>query len=60
MPARTDHEGIRGIWKIRRAAAMTRQKKEIIKKIDEIEMFIAADEELGCGFAPADIGTVYH
>lgn len=39
---------------------MTRQKKEIIKKIDEIEMFIAADEELGCGFAPADIGTVYH
>ena len=32
---------------------MTRQKKEIIKKIDEIERFIAADEELGCGFAPA-------
>ncbi|MCR5510376.1 MAG: hypothetical protein K6F54_05440 [Lachnospiraceae bacterium] len=32
---------------------MTRQKKEIIKKIDEIAAFIAADEELGCGFAPA-------
>ncbi len=33
---------------------MTRQKKEIIKKIEEIERFIEADEELGCGFAPAD------
>ena len=33
--------------------AMTRQKKEILRKIDEIECFIAADEELGCGFAPA-------
>ncbi len=32
---------------------MTRQKREIIKKIDEIEAFIAVDEELGCGFAPA-------
>lgn len=32
---------------------MTRQKKEIIKKIDEIHNFIAADEELGAGFAPA-------
>ena len=32
---------------------MTRQKKEIIKKIEEIEIFIATDEELGCGFAPA-------
>ncbi len=32
---------------------MTRQKKELIKKIDEIEAFIHADEELGCGFAPA-------
>ena len=31
---------------------MTRQKKEILKKIDEIERFIACDEELGCGFAP--------
>lgn len=32
---------------------MTRQKKELIKKIDEIENFIAADTKLGCGFAPA-------
>ena len=32
---------------------MTRQKKEIIRRIDEIEAFIHADEELGCGFAPA-------
>ena len=33
---------------------MTRQKKEIIKKIDEIERFIEVDTQLGCGFAPAD------
>lgn len=32
---------------------MTRQKKEIIKKIDEMEKFIRVDMELGCGFAPA-------
>ena len=32
---------------------MTRQKKEIMKRIDEIQNFIAVDEELGCGFAPA-------
>ena len=32
---------------------MTRQKKELIKKIDEINAFIGADSELGCGFAPA-------
>ena len=32
---------------------MTRQKKEIMKKIDEMHRFILADEELGCGFAPA-------
>lgn len=32
---------------------MTRQKKEILRKIDEMERWIAADEELGCGFAPA-------
>ena len=31
---------------------MTRQKKEIMKKMDEIEEFIAVDMELGCGFAP--------
>ena len=34
---------------------MTRQKKEIVKKIDEMERWIAADEELGCGFAPAGV-----
>ena len=32
---------------------MTRQKKEIVKKIDEMERWIALDEVLGCGFAPA-------
>lgn len=32
---------------------MTRQKKELVRKIDEIENFIAADDALGCGFAPA-------
>lgn len=32
---------------------MTRQKKELHKKIQEIENFIAVDTELGCGFAPA-------
>lgn len=32
---------------------MTRQKKEIIRKMDEIYNFIRVDEELGCGFAPA-------
>ena len=32
---------------------MTRQKKEIIKKILEIERFVQVDIELGCGFAPA-------
>ena len=33
---------------------MTRQKKEILKKIADIEEWIAVDEEMGCGFAPAD------
>ena len=32
---------------------MTRQKKELIRKIDEIEAFVAADSALGCGFSPA-------
>ena len=32
---------------------MTRQKREILRRIDEIHEFIAVDEELGCGFAPA-------
>ena len=39
---------------------MTRQKKELIRKIDEIERFVAADEELGCGFAPADFYQPLH
>jgi len=39
---------------------MTRQKKELIRKIDEIERFIAVDEELGCGFAPADFYQPLH
>ena len=33
---------------------MTRQKKELIRKIDDIQNFIAADDVLGCGFAPPD------
>ena len=33
--------------------AMTRQKKEITKKIEEAWRFIEADTQLGCGFAPA-------
>ena len=32
---------------------MTRQKKEILRKIEEIDSFIGADMALGCGFAPA-------
>ena len=32
---------------------MTRQKKEIIKKIDAMQRWIEVDMELGCGFAPA-------
>lgn len=32
---------------------MTRQKREIMRKMEEIENFIRVDEELGCGFAPA-------
>ena len=31
---------------------MTRQKKEILKKIDDMYEWIAVDEQLGCGFAP--------
>lgn len=33
---------------------MTRQKKEILKKISDAENFISADMELGCGFAPTN------
>lgn len=32
---------------------MTRQKKELIRKINELEEWIRVDEALGCGFAPA-------
>jgi hypothetical protein len=32
---------------------MTRQKREIMRKMEEIENFIRVDGELGCGFAPA-------
>lgn len=32
---------------------MTRQKREIMRKMEEIENFIRVDRELGCGFAPA-------
>ncbi len=31
---------------------MNREKKELLKKIEEMETWIAADIELGCGFAP--------
>lgn len=31
---------------------MTRQKKEIIKKIEQLEEEMFVDMELGCGFAP--------
>ena len=31
---------------------MTREKKELLKKIKELETWIAVDTELGCGFAP--------
>lgn len=31
---------------------MNRQKKELLKKIDELETWITADADLGCGFAP--------
>lgn len=32
---------------------MTRQKKEVIRKIREIDEFIMVDSQLGCGIAPA-------
>ena len=31
---------------------MNRYKKELLKKIEQMEAWIAADIELGCGFAP--------
>ena len=33
---------------------MNREKRELLKKIDELETWIAVDTELGCGFAPPD------
>ena len=33
---------------------MTRQKKELHKKIDQLQAIIQAESELGCGFTPAD------
>lgn len=33
---------------------MTRQKKELIKRIDYLNEMIMVDMELGCGFAPPD------
>lgn len=32
---------------------MTREKKEILKKLDEIDRAMAIEEEMGCGFTPA-------
>ena len=32
---------------------MTRQKKELNKKIDELNNIIAAEEEMGCGCVPS-------
>ena len=31
---------------------MNRQKKELLKKIEQMETWIDADTKLGCGFAP--------
>ncbi len=31
---------------------MNREKRELLKKIDKLETWIAVDTELGCGFAP--------
>lgn len=33
---------------------MTRQKKELHKKIDKLQTIINIESELGCGFTPAD------
>lgn len=33
---------------------MTRQKKELIKKIEYIDSLICAEDELGCGMTPPD------
>ena len=39
---------------------MTRQKKELVKKIHEIERFITIDMQLGCGCAPAGFYDPLH
>ena len=39
---------------------MTRQKKEIIKKIESIQRAIYVDEELGFGMAPAGAYDKFH
>ena len=36
---------------------MTRQKKELIRAKQQIDEFITADTELGCGFTPVDAYT---
>ncbi len=36
---------------------MTRQKKEILKKIEEMDNWIAADIKLGCGFGNPETYT---
>ena len=35
---------------------MTRQRKEIIKKMHELEEFRAVDKALGCGYTASDFG----
>ena len=39
---------------------MTRQKKELIKKIEDIHFQIWAEEKLGCGFTPAGAFEPYY
>ena len=35
---------------------MTRQRKELLKKIYELEEERAVDRELACGYTPSDFG----
>ena len=39
---------------------MTRQKKELIKKIEAVQFEIWAEEKLGCGFTPAGAFAPYY
>lgn len=32
---------------------MRRERKELNKKIDQLQEYVAGDDKLGCGFAPA-------